>query len=87
MTDNINIVNMLLLFAYLTLFGYLFKLFLFRMVRYALASSANGFGAEQFFAAGNRSNLLLAILSFVLVCLPVVLLIVVPGMLRLFLGG
>lgn len=87
MSDGFNIVNLLLLFGYVAVFGYLFKLFLFRLVRVALASAGNGLSSEHFFAAENRANLFLALLSFGLILLPLVLLITVPGALRLFLGS
>ena len=87
MTDSVNIINLLALFGYLAVFGCLFKLFLFRAVRYALASGANGFSGEQVFAAGNRTNLLLTFLSFVLILLPLVVLIAVPDALPLLLGS
>lgn len=86
MNDGFNIMNLLLLFAYLAVFGYLFKLFLFRLVRIALASGASGLSGEDFFAPENRANLLLTLMSFALVLLPLVLLVTVPDALRLLLG-
>lgn len=78
--------NLFFLFCYTAAFGYFFKLYAFRSVRIALEASGSHFRFEELYAPGNRSNILLAIVSFAAFWLPIVLLIWEPGFLRLFVG-
>ncbi len=87
MSDGIGILNLLALFLYLAVFGYLFKLCLFRVVRLALAEDADGASGGKLLSPANRGNLLMTLLSFLLVLVPLVLLIAVPGTLRFLLGS
>ena len=84
MTGNSVATNLFLLFCYTAAFGYLFKLYAFRSVRIALEASGPHFRFEELFAPGNRSNSLVAIVSFVAFWLPILLLIAEPDYLRLF---
>ncbi len=86
MTGTSTGTNLFLLFVYTAAFGYLFKLYAFRSVRIALEASGNHFRFEELCAPGNRSNSLLAVVSFVAFWLPVVLLVSEPDYLRLFVG-
>ena len=78
--------NLFLLFCYTAAFGYLFKLYAFRSIRIAAEASGPHFRFKELVGAGNRSNFLLAVVSFAAFWLPVVLLIVEPAYLRLFVG-
>lgn len=86
MIDSSIGTNLFLLFCYTAAFGYLFKLYAFRSVRIALEASGPHFRFEELYAPGNRSNLLIAVVSFLAFWLPLVLLITDPNYLRLFVG-
>ncbi len=86
MTVNSIGMNLFALFCYTAAFGYLFKLYAFRSIRIALEASGRHFRFEELYASGNRSNLLIAVISFLAFWLPLVLLIAEPDYLRLFVG-
>ncbi len=86
MTADSTSTNLFVLLCYTAVFGYLFKLYAFRSVRIALEASGSHFRFDALYAAGNRSNLMIAVVSFLAFWMPLVLLITEPDYLRLFVG-